>query len=187
MDMLYFYMSALSSGEERDRLSYLYEKFKKRLFHAALKITRNQAMAEDAVHNAFVSAIGQKEKFLSMGEVDFFKWSVVIVRGKCIDLLRKEKRYAEKPIDDYAEAMPSGEAPIDERVALLDTYGRLRSHMAGLDAVNRQILEMKYVLQMSMNEIGDELGLAPAQVNGRIARARAKMKELMGNEAIGYA
>lgn len=185
--MLAIYMSALNTDEERKKLSYLYEKFKKRLFHTALKITRNQTMAEDAVHNTFASAINHKEKFLSMDEIDFYRWSVVIVKGKCIDLLRKEKHYLDTPIDNYDEILPSDSIPVDEHVARQDMYGRLKSHMAKLDDASRQILEMKYVLQMSMKEIGDELGFTPTQVNSRIARVRAKMKTLMGNEVIDFA
>ena len=143
-------------------------------------------MAEDAVHNTFISAMRHKEKILSMDEIDFLKWSVIVVKGKCIDLMRKEKHYSDSPIEDFNDILPASETPVDEHVAQQDMYGRMKSHIAGLDSISRQILEMKYILQMSMKEIGDELGFTTAQVNSRIARARVKVRARMGNEVINY-
>ena len=89
--MLIFYFTTLGTTEERKTLTYLYEKYKGKLFYTALKFTNNQAMAEDAVHNTFISVIHHKEKIISMDEIDFLKWSVIVVKAKCIDLIRKEK------------------------------------------------------------------------------------------------
>ncbi|MDR1914744.1 MAG: sigma-70 family RNA polymerase sigma factor [Clostridiales bacterium] len=155
----------------------MYEKFIKRLTFIALKRTCNQTMAEDAVHNAFISAIRHKVKVLSMSELDFMNWMVSIVRGKCIDLMRKEKYYTDLSIDDYA--LSDDSTPFDEAVAQQDVYKQLKECIAGLDDTNRLILEMKYVLQISMKEIGDKLGFTPAQINSRLARARIKVKNLM--------
>ena len=67
----------------------------------ALKVTGyNQDMAEDAVHNAFISIIKEKEKYFNPDSRDFRFSAVDIVRNKCIDLLRKEKVYADISIDE---------------------------------------------------------------------------------------
>ena len=151
-------LCTLSTTEERAKLANLYKKFERRLLFSALKIVHNQAMAEDAVHNTFVSAIQHKFKVLSMDDVDFLKWSVIVIKGKCIDLMRKEKHYAAIPIDDYDEILPSSATPVDELVAQQDLYGRLKVNIASLDDVSKQILEMKYILQMSMKETAMHLG-----------------------------
>jgi len=184
--MLPLYLSVLSTPDERHKLALFYEKYKKKLMSVALRHTHNQAMAEDAIHNAFISAIQHKEKTFTMDEIDFFRWCVIVVKGKCVDLMRKENPYNDTPLDDFYEILPDDSVPVDEQVAQQDVYKRLKECMAELDSVNRQILEMKYILQMSMKEIGDELGFTPTQVNSRIAKARAKVKKLMGKEAIGY-
>jgi len=181
------YLSVVNTHEERHKLTLFYEKFKRRLTFTALNITHNQAMAEDAVHNTFISAMQHKEKILSMDDIDFLKWSVIVVKSKCRDLLRKEKNYADKPLNDFQDILPNDSMPVDEYVSQQEVYKRLKGCIASLDEVNRQILEMKYILQMSMKEIGDELGFTPTQVNSRIARARAKVKNLMGNEVSGIA
>lgn len=185
--MLLFYLAVLSTPEERQKLSFFYEKFKRRLISTALSFTHNQAMAEDAVHNTFISAINHRDKLSSMTEKDFLKWSVIVVKRKCIDILRKDKRYSSTPIEDMGEFMSADTIPVDEYVIQQDTYKRLKGHIAELDDTSRQILVMKYDLQMSMNEIADVLGFTTTQVNSRIARARAKVRTKMGNEALNFA
>ena len=67
----------------------------------ALKITRqNQAMAADAVHNAFISIIKDKEKYFYLDIKDFHFSAVIIVKNKCIDLLKKKKMYAGVSMDE---------------------------------------------------------------------------------------
>ena len=187
IEMMPFSILTLSTSGEKKKLSVLYEKYKRRLFSIALNLTRNQAMAEDAVHNLFVSALRQKKKILAMEEIDFLRWSVIVVKAKCIDVVRKNKYYADMPIDSFIETMPDDSMPVDEQVAQRDIYKSMRDCIAGLDDTSRQILEMKYVLQMSMKEIADEFGFSLAQVNSRIARARAKVKKQMGNGVISNA
>lgn len=57
---------------------------------------KNQDMAEEAVHNAFISIIQKKEKYLILDCRDFRRSAVIIVRNKCIDILRKQKPFANK-------------------------------------------------------------------------------------------
>lgn len=184
--MLMLYLSLLDTDEERLKISDIYEKHKNRLKAIALAMTHNQSMAEDAVHNTFLSVIRQKGKIFAMNEIDFLKWSVIVVKAKCIDLLRRQQPFADPMSDAWNESLPARDVPIDVQVERKDMYERLIEHIAKLDDINRQIFEMKYILQMSFQEIGDELGLTSTQINSRIARARAKMRKQMEQEFSGY-
>ncbi len=84
--MLAFYISMLETEQERDKMTEIYEEHRHALLKYALKITRhNQAMAEDAVHNAFISIIKDKEKYFHLDSRDFRFSSVIIVKNKCIE------------------------------------------------------------------------------------------------------
>lgn len=184
--MLMFYLALLDTVEERLKISDLYENHKNRLKAVALSMTHNQSMAEDAVHNTFLSIIKHKKKIFSMNEIDFFKWSVIVVKAKCIDLLRRDQHFVEPESDAWVESLPTHDDPIDVQIARKDMYERLMEHIAKLDDINRQILEMKYLLQMSFQEIATELGFTPDQINSRIARARAKIRKQMEQEFSDY-
>ncbi|GHU89776.1 hypothetical protein FACS1894202_08540 [Clostridia bacterium] len=56
--------------------------------------------------------------------------------------------------------------------------------LSNLSDMNRQIVEMKYLLSMSMSEIALELGMTVSQVNSRIERARGKIKQTLEAEGL---
>jgi RNA polymerase sigma-70 factor (ECF subfamily) len=62
--MLAFYMAALETDEERDKLADLYQRYHQLLTKAALRIVKSPDLAEDAVHETFVAAIEDKGKII---------------------------------------------------------------------------------------------------------------------------
>lgn len=183
--MLAIYISMLETEQERHKMTEIYEEHKHALLLYALKVTGyNQAMAEDAVHNAFISIIKEKDKYFSLDSRDFRFSAVIIVRNKCIDLLRKEKKYANIPIDELEIFIESNDKPVDEQVIISSEYDAIRKHMANIDEISRQVLIMKYVLGMSYKEIGEKLNMTPKHVDTRIQRAKEKIRKLINIEVI---
>ncbi|MDR2356582.1 MAG: sigma-70 family RNA polymerase sigma factor [Oscillospiraceae bacterium] len=176
--MLTFYISALESDGERDRFAYLYEQNFRLLTKAAYRILRSNELAEEAVHDAFVRVLERKEKFLSLDAVNFRNLCVRIVRNRCIDILRRGKplKDAVRLDAEGAPELASGEAPSDLRIETREDYERLMDCVAELEPLSRQILEMKYIHGMSFADICSELGMTFPQVNGRLARTRAKVR-----------
>lgn len=183
--MLAIYISMLETEQERHKMTEIYEEHKHALLLYALKVTGyNQAMAEDAVHNAFISIIKEKDKYFSLDSRDFRFSAVIIVRNKCIDLLRKEKMYANIPIDELEIFLESNDKPLDEQAIISSEYAAIRKHMTNIDEISRQVLIMKYVLSMSYKEIGEKLNMTPKHVDTRIQRAKEKIRKLIETEAI---
>ena len=180
-----FFISALETEAEQIKMADLYKQHLDRLMKVALSVTGNQAMAEDAVHNTFVAAIKHKEKLFSQDAMNFIKWSVIVVRGKSIDLLRREQRYADSSVDNMAEYLPSDAPAVEDQVIDKDIYERVIGHIAELDEISRLVVEMKYVLHMSYAEISDELMLTHSQINNRLMGAKAKIRKQMGSEVRG--
>jgi restriction endonuclease len=66
--MLLFYLSVLDTPEEKNKLSYYYEKYSLLLAKIAMGYVHSHSLAEDAVHNTFLTIIKNKEKILSLIE-----------------------------------------------------------------------------------------------------------------------
>lgn len=185
--MLAFYLSMLETEQERNKMTEIYEEHKHALLLCALKITgNNQAMAEDAVHNAFLSIIKEKEKYLNLDCRDFRLVAVTIVRNKCIDLIRKEKPYADIAMDELEIYLEAKERPVDEQVTISLEYDAIRKHLSNIDEISRQVLIMKYVLGMSYKEIGEKLNMTPKHVETLILRAKEKVRKLVEKEVYQY-
>ncbi|MGJ0847300.1 RNA polymerase sigma factor [Tissierella praeacuta] len=153
--------------------------YKYALLMYAKKITGNQSIAEDAVHNAFISIIQKTEKYLNLDCMDFRRSAVIIVRNKCIDILRKQKPFVNKSIEELEIFLESGEEPVDEQVVFESEYELIRKYLNSIDEISKQVLIMKYILDMSYKEIGEELGMTSKHVDTRIMRAKDKVRKLM--------
>ena len=177
--MLVFYCSMLETEHERDKMVEIYEEHRHALLMYALKILKNQESAEDAVHNAFVSVIEKKDKYFHLSCRDFRFSAVIIVRNKCLDILRKEKPYNAIPIDEMEFFLESNESSPEELAIISSEYDAIRKHLDAIDEVSRQVLIMKYYLSMTYKEISESLGMTPKHVETKIARAKEKVRKLI--------
>lgn len=182
--MLAIYISMLETEQEKKKMEDVYEEHKHVLLLYALKVTGyNQTMAEDAVHNAFISIIKEKEKYLYLDSKNFRYVSVTIVRNKCIDLIRKEKHYADIPIEDLEIYLESDEKSLEDQIVISSEYEAIRKHMKSIDEISRQVLIMKYALEMTHKEIGKRLNIPSGNVGVRIFRAKEKVRRLVEKES----
>ena len=86
--MWFIFISILETDQEKQLVTKLYEEHSLACLHIAIKISKNQALAEDAVHNAFLEIVRKKENFLYLSGSEFRSKIVIIVKNKVIDLLR---------------------------------------------------------------------------------------------------
>jgi len=184
--MLAIYLSILDTEQEKNKMGELYEANKAIMLRYALKITQNQTMAEDAVHNAFLSIIKHEDKYLCLSNEDFLTRTIIIVKCKCIDILRKNKSLANLEFDfeEYADDLQ--ELPSVERIIASEFYERIRRQLNLLDEISRLVLEMKYLLGKTYKEIGEELDLTPKHVETRIRRAKSKVRKSLKDECEAY-
>lgn len=180
--MLMVLLASLETDEERKTFTDIYNEHKYALLVTALKICKNRQMAEDAVHNTFEQLIKKNKEDMRLSCIDFRRRYVIIVKNKAIDLMRREKIYSDKAMEDLDYEFESDEVAVEVQVVNQEEYTDLRKHLKELDDISRLVLETKYVLNMSHKEIGAELGMSPEHVNTRIARAKAKIRNAMGRE-----
>ncbi|GHU40046.1 hypothetical protein FACS1894111_00040 [Clostridia bacterium] len=183
--MLLFMMSTLESPAEKDRFAHLYEKNRQLLLCIAKQILHSEEMAEDAVSMTFISAIENKSKVFSMDDENFRNWSVTVVRRKCFDILRKSKRedcFPSIELENLANRTAE-EEPLDFLAERQEAYDLMIRCMAKLEEEDRELLVMKYVLSMSLKEIGKNMGLSDMQIGGKLSRIRARIRKIMESEA----
>lgn len=180
--MLFLYLAALDNDDDRNKMEEIYNEYSHKMLWYAISIFKNKELAEDAVHNAFLSIIKHKEKFFQISGRELQSQIVIITKNKCLDILRKDSKIADVEFEDISYFLQSDDAPMDEQMILNDEYMELRKHMAALDESSRAVLEMCYVLGMSYKEIGAELGITPKHVDTKIMRAKEKIRKLMAKE-----
>jgi len=107
--------------------------------------------------------------------LDAFIWGVT--NNKIRDWLKKEKRerkifHAELPSEDVAAAT-------DEFLLENEERGRLlRSGLQALENKYKEALDLRYYQELSVAEIGAQLGLAPRRVSERIHYALKLLRQV---------
>lgn len=178
--------AAIENEQERKKLQDLYEENKKDIYNFAMGYAKNQDIAEEAIQNAFVYIIQNKEKYLELSCKDFFNSVVIIVRDRCKNIFKSRKLYLEKFIEkdiDEVENLTNGhERSIDEELVLSYDYELIRKHMNSIDEISRRVLEMKYIEGKSYKEIGKEFDMTEKHVDTKLMRAKEKVRKLILKE-----
>lgn len=174
--MLMFYLSLLEGDDNKALFTAFYTRYRARLYAVALNILKDPALAEDAVHEAFLRVIGHFETFLKIFEKERNKigpWAVTIVKNISLDLLRKKNRSEFLPEDWDAPAPGGTEGEAG--------YRRLVEPISSMPEAYLRPLELEFICEYSDREIADDLGITLGAARQRIRRGRVllirKLKE----------
>ena len=177
--MLYIYMPILETEAEKLTFAKMYEETRYTCLSVAMSITKNQALAEDAVHDAFISAIKNKEKFFPLPCGKRKSLIVIITKHKAIDLIRKKdnKNYSE---EDYEEITDN--CDLYDILENQESYEYLINCIESLPEKYRIVFNLRYVEGMSNMEISSLLGIKNKAVSTRLARAKTMLREMIDKD-----
>lgn len=131
--------------------------------------------AEDLLQEALTQAWRQFGQLRDAGQ--FKAWLLAIVRTRYLNRLRTARR---RPQAD-------GELPADlaspQQPEASDQELAARAALAMLPAAERELLELFYLEQLSLEETGLALGVSARVVRQRLYRARQSMRRILERQA----
>jgi RNA polymerase sigma-70 factor (ECF subfamily) len=156
-----------------------------RLYRLALRVTRDTGLAEDAVQDAFASALQSAASF--RGEAKVSTWLHRIVYTKAIDQLRRrakeapleEDRAELGPEDHRLARLPSWSRPPDALLASKQALTALEEALAALTPRERAVFELKEMEGRPTEEVAAALSLSPGAVRVHLHRARLRLRALL--------
>ncbi|MHB8511848.1 MAG: RNA polymerase sigma factor [Actinomycetota bacterium] len=160
----------VASGDEVAVKSLLDGYLPRVLGFVTLRLGGNASAAEDVVHETIIDAVKGAHTF--RGDSALSTWLCTIARRKVATHFEKERRR-----DDAMQAMIANE--IDAHNAI-DTRDQVIRGLGALPPIYRQVLVMKYLDDMSAQDIATALGKTVVQVNSALQRARAAFKSQVG-------
>ena len=163
----------------------LYDRFSGPLLAAALQIVRDQAEAQDVVHDTFVS-IWEKAATFDTARGNAFSWAITLTRNRAIDRIRMRRRRAEllagsAPSDlGYDEG--GGEAQAADTAALGDDVRAVRAAVATLPPDQQRALELAFFGGLTQEEIARKLSAPLGTVKARIRRGLLKLRDALAQQ-----
>lgn len=154
----------------------------RRLFRTARGILRDDADAEDAVQDAYVSAYRALADF--KGESSLSTWLTRIVVNKSLERLRSRSRSGGLPED--VAAHDERRAALAETPEAMAMRRELRRVIEGsIDRLPdgcRAVFMLRAVEELSVAETAASLGISEAAVKTALFRARHLLRDTIGRE-----
>lgn len=175
--MLFLFLNMIDEQENREKFCILYERYHRLLWQIANQILQDEYLAEDAVQNAYLTALACLNRFQAPESAASRNFLVTIVRSRAVDLLRKGYRRHEEQPEELPETL-AGDTPQDLYFQQYDTK-RLADAIRQLDPDYRAVIEYFYLHECSIKETAALMQTTAKNITVRLTRARKKLKLLL--------
>lgn len=145
-----------------------------RWYAACLRITRNAALAEDAVQEALLSAWDKREQFQADAQLE--TWIHRIAINAALQLIRKQRPGVFEPLeDDIADSNDTPEHHLQDH----SLSSLLERAMKPLTDFERVCFVLKHLEQWRLREIAEELDSNVSRVKQGLFRGVKKLRVTM--------
>jgi RNA polymerase sigma-70 factor (ECF subfamily) len=164
-------------GGEREAFAELYCRYFDRVYSYLRVILRKRVDAEDAAQQVFVKVLESLDRYKQRGS--FWLWVMVILRNQAIDELRRAGR--DEPVDpaELDRRREADHAGLEDEIPLLGWISddELMLFVERLPLLQRQVLAMRYLLELDNAEIARVLGRTQGDVRVIHHRAIAFLRD----------
>jgi len=167
---------ALAARSEQAALAELYDRYGRAAYGLALRILRDQGLAEDAVQDAFLSVWRTAPRFVpERGAAS--TWILTLVHRRAVDVVRREQRRRADPLDRVPE---QGGGAVDEEAWVRLQRERVQAALNQLPDQQREALELAYYGGFTQSELAERLGQPIGTIKSRMFTGLARLRELLG-------
>lgn len=183
--MLSIYLANIESDDDKRRFEHLYYRYKEELAKMALYCLGDEAMALDAVHNAYFKISQNLDRLPPESDPAYERAYIYKVTKCCIvDEARKRNAELKKLSIDIEEVSTTEYAPDDiiikneEFDGILSVIGNMPEHV-------KDILMLRYVYEFSIAAISEHLGINNNTVKTRLKRGTTELRAILAKQNTG--
>ena len=172
---------ALAARSEQSALAELYDRFGRPAYGLALRILRDESLAEDAVQEAFLTLWRTSARFVpERGKAS--TWILTLVHRRAVDLVRREERRRADALEQAPEQV-SRDA-VDEEAWLRLQRERVQDALRKLPDQQREAIELAYYGGFTQSELAERLGQPLGTIKSRMFMGLARLRELLGEPGL---
>jgi len=163
-----------------DGLAVAYDRYADALYTYCRTILADPADAADAVQDTFVLAAS---KIGHLRDPDRLRsWLYAIARSQCLRQLRASKRTS--ALDDAPEVADDS-ADVYEDIARAERARLVQDALPGLNASEREVIELQLRHQLEPAEMASVLGLSRNHVHSLLSRGREQLEACLAVLVVG--
>ena len=153
----------------------LFARHQVRVYRFVLRLVRDQSVAEELVGEVFLDVWRQAGRFEARSTAS--TWLLAIARYKALSALR---RRTDQELDDDKAATIEDPGDSPEVAVLKKNKGdALRQCLTALTPEHREIIDLVYYHEKSVEEVAQIVGIGENTVKTRMFYARKRLSELL--------
>lgn len=180
--MLLFYLAAISGEKEKRTFEYYYTAYCRQMFYVARSVLGNDQDAEDAVHNAFVGLAKHIDVLISADEDKGRGYCIKAAKNAALNIAKKNK------LTDGVVSIEEMYDLSDEKAfeEMLDNaeYEDVLNVIRNMDDVYRDVLYMRYVMDMPVKKIAQALDRKVSAVKQQLVRGKKMLISALSKEVM---
>src|ERR1700724_3365521 len=160
---------------DRLAMQVLYARHHVRVFRFVVRLVRDETTAEDLISEVFLDVWRQAGRFEGRSAVS--TWMLAIARFKALSALRRrpDQELDEETAGAIEDLSDDPAAALEEK----DKSATLRKCITGLSAEHREIIDLVYYHEKSVEEVAEIVGIPENTVKTRMFYARKRLAELL--------
>ena len=171
---------ALAARSQQAALAELYDRYGRIAYGLALRVVRDDALAEDAVQEGFLAVWRGAARFMpERGKAS--TWILTLVHRRAVDVVRREER---RRADALEGAPEPGGGDVHEDAWLRLQRERVQNALRQLPDPQREALELAYYGGFSQSELAERLGQPIGTIKSRMFAGLSRMRELLGDPGL---
>lgn len=172
----------LARKGDQEAFAELVDLYKDKLYHLGYRMLSNRHEAEDIVQETFLRVHKNWNRYDDKQK--FSTWIYRIATNLCIDRLRKRKPsyYLDAEMNDQEgldgyTLVPGDERTPETEYLLSETQQTIHQAIEGLPAKYKSVIVLRYLQELSLQEIGEVLGMPVTTVKTRVHRGREFLRK----------
>lgn len=164
--MFGIYLAMLDTPEGKSNFEDLYNRYRDMMYNYACKILKDTYLAEDAVHNSFMSVIKRFDKIPTDNSDETQAYLLVTVRNASIAILNEKNKIIAVDIENVED-----DTDLELEIETEYCKQRVWDFIMNMDKIYSDTLALKVFYGLSNTEIANIMKVYIDVVNMRIYRA----------------
>ena len=177
---------AIENDDDREFMTALYIELYPLMKATSVKIVKDDSVAEDMIHNTVAMLIRNLGTIRDYERKRLVSYIKKAVQNNSINYYNKHIKEGGKTFygfdDDLAESIPDHSDSPTDKFELSEEYEELGRTMKLLPEKEREILYLKYNMELDDPKIGDIMSIKKESVRQYLTRARRNAKKLLSKE-----
>lgn len=178
--MLLLYLSLIETEPEQLTFLHIHQKYGKQMYYVAKRILKKHEAAEDAVQNAFLGIATSIHRVPTTSESAIKAYVFTATRNAALAVLKDEQKW-DACLDITEMELPS-RADIFREVSESQDYEKLIELIDQLPLQYREVMLLRYVVELKPQEIGIALHRKTTTVQQQLTRGKRALAALYTQE-----